>query len=234
MKKMILLSALVLALASCEKEKRECPGATEKTFALSGFHRIDAGETFALTITKGNDFSVKASGCADDLADLDLSVSPTGTLALKYKQYKKDRYRVDFAITLPEFGILKLSGASRATINGFAGQPNLITSVLSGDAECTVNGTAVNAQISLSGTSVLHITGNTESLYGNVSENARLNSYGTSATEVDISVSGTGKAYVKPVERLFAEASGESRIYYKGNPPVTHFETSGNGRIIHE
>jgi Putative auto-transporter adhesin, head GIN domain len=234
MKKWILFTAIAFAISSCEKEKRECPGAAEKTFDLAGFHLVKAGETFNLAITKGNGYSVKAKGCADDLADLELSVAPSGELDIKYKRYKQDRYRVDFTISVPEFGILLLQGASKATINGFDGRATIITSVLSGNAECTINGTPLATHIDLSGTSVLHLTGNTDNLYGNMSGNSQLNSYGVSATEVDISVSGTSKAFVKPVERFFAEASGESRVYYKGNPPTTHFVTSGNGRIIRD
>ncbi|MEI9809382.1 MAG: head GIN domain-containing protein [Bacteroidota bacterium] len=234
MKQLIVFAAVALALASCEKQKRECPGAVEQTFALTGFHRIKAGETFNVTITKGNDFSIKAMGCANDLADLDLSISAAGLLDLRYKSYKRDRYRVDFIITLPQLSSLDLEGACKATLSGFAGQPAVIRSVLSGASECTVNGTAVNAQVELSGAATLHLTGNTESLYGNISGNAKLNSYDVAATEVDISVTGAAKAYVKPLQRFFAESSGESRVYYKGNPPVTNLVTSGNGRIIHE
>ncbi|MBL7740659.1 MAG: DUF2807 domain-containing protein [Chitinophagaceae bacterium] len=234
MKKYLLIAALVISLASCEKEKKECPGAIEQTLAFTDFTRIRTGETFGLTISKGNDFSVKARGCADDLADLDITITTAGLLDIKYKNYKKNRYRVDLTITLPSLLSLDLSGGAKATISGFAGQHNVIRNVLSGDAECTVSGTAINAQIDLSGTSILHLTGDTESLYGNLSGNSKLNSYTTTATEVDISVSGTAKAYVQPVERFFAEASGESRVYYRGNPPVTNLVTSGNGRIIHE
>jgi len=234
MKKWILFSALALVLASCEKEKKECPGASEKNFTFTGFTRINAGETFTVTITKGSDFSIKATGCTDDLADLDLSVGTGGILDLKYSNYKKNRYRVDFMITLPVLTAVHLNGAAKGTINGFGGQPIVVRNILSGASECTMTGTAINAQIELSGTSVLHLTGNTESLYGNISGNSQLNSYGTAATEVDISVSGTAKAFVKPVESFFAEASGESRVYYRGNPPVTNFVTSGNGRIIRD
>ncbi|MEI9912798.1 MAG: DUF2807 domain-containing protein [Bacteroidota bacterium] len=234
MKKWILFTAIVFAVSSCEKEKKECPGATEKNFALTGFTSINAGETFTVTVTKGTDFSIKATGCADDLADLALSVGAGGILDLKYRAYKMNRYRVDFIITLPVLTALHLNGAAKGTINGFSGQPVVVKNVLSGASECTMTGTAINAQIELSGTSVLHLTGNTETLHGNISGNSQLNSYGTNATEVDISVSGTSKAFVKPMERFFAEASGQSRVYYKGNPTTTQFVTSGNGRIIRE
>lgn len=234
MKKWILLSSISLFLFSCEKEKQSCPGANEKNFALSGFTKINAGETFNVTVTKAAEFSVKASGCASDLADLELTISNGGFLELNYKTWKKDRYRVDFAITLPQLITLNLSGAAMGSIKGFAGQNVVIKNILSGAAQCTMQGTATNAQVELSGTSVLNLTGLTENLYGNISGNAHLNCYGVDAKEVDISASGASKAYVRPLQILFAEASGESRIYYKGSPGVANVVTSGNGKVIHE
>jgi hypothetical protein len=61
-----------------------------------------------------------------------------------------------------------------------------------------------------------------------------MEAYGVTATEVDISATGNSKAYVSPLHVFFAEATGNSHVYYKGNPGTTHFETSGNGKIIKE
>ena len=234
MKKWILYSATAILLAACEKEKKECPGAIEQEFTLTDFSRIKAGGTFSVTIDKGNNYNIKARGCADDIADLDLAVSNSGWLDINYKKFKSGRYRVDLFITVPQLASIDLSGAAQASIIGFGGQPTVIRNILSGASVCTMNGTAINANIELSGSSVLHLSGNTESLYGNITGNANLNSFNTEATEVDINVSGAAKAYVQPVQRFFAEASGDSRIYYKGNPPATNLVTNGNGRIIHE
>ncbi len=235
MKKIILLAGLTAFLfTACDKEKRECPGAAEKTFALNGFTKIMAGETFKITIIKGTDFSVKASGCSNDLADLEVLVLTGGFLDIKYKQFRPERYPVDFTITMPVVTNIHLSGAANATVTGFSGQNSVIRYILSGNTTVVSTGTGINAQADMSGASSLVINGNTESLYGSISGNARLNAYDLSATEVDISVSGTAKAWVKPVQAIYAEASGEARVYYRGNPPTTAFSTSGNGRIIKE
>lgn len=235
MKKIILLAGLtVLLFTACDKEKRECPSSAEQTFSLTGYSKINAGETFNLTILKGNNFSIKATGCSNDLADLDLTVGNGNMLEIKYKNYKRGRYRVDFTITLPSFNFLSLSGDAAATVSGFTGQNSVIRYVLSGNSTADNNGTGINANIELSGASSISLNGNTESLYGNISGNARLHAYELAATEVDIIASGTAKAYVAPLQAIYAEASGEARVYYRGNPPTTAFSASGNGRIIKE
>ena len=107
MKNWILISALALLLASCDKEKQECPGSTEKTFAITGFTKIKAGDAHHVTVTKGNEFSIKANGCTSDLNDLELSLDANHILDIKYKNHKSNRYRVDFTITMPISGTTK-------------------------------------------------------------------------------------------------------------------------------
>ncbi len=234
MKKWILLSAIIMVIASCDKQKRECPEIAERAFALDGFSKIDAGEAFNLIVDKGDNFSVKAYGCSDDLSDLDIEVMTGGILSIKYRNYDRDRYRIDFRITLPRLTSFSLSGAATASVNGFGGQNSVIRNVLSGASKCTMIGTGINAQVELSGASVLTLSGNTESLYGNISGASYLHSFGVDAKEVDIAASGASKAYVKPLEVFFAEASGDSRVFYRGNPTTTNIVTSGNGKVIKE
>ena len=234
MKNWILIFSVTLIFFSCDKEKQECPGATERTFAISGFTRVNTVDAHQVTITKGNEFSIKATGCAIDLNDLELTLEGNQMLNIKYKNFRNDRYRVDFTITMPLLVSANLSGASKGIISGFGGQNTVIRTVLSGASECSVSGTGINASFDISGASKLYLSGNTESLYGTISGASELRSYDVSATEVDISVSGSSKAYVRPLDFFFAEASGNSFVYYKGNPNTTHFETSGNSKIIHD
>lgn len=234
MKNLIVLLSVAVLLVSCDKEKRECPGATEKSFNLSGFSKIKLGDANTISVTKGDVFSIKATGCTSDLDDLDLTVDANHFLDIKFRNYRSERYRVDFVVTLPTLVSLQLSGASKGTIGGFAGQNSVIRNILSGASECRMTGTAANASFDISGASKLVLAGTTASLYGTISGASRLEAYEVNATEVDIAVSGSSKAYVRPLDAIYADASGASTIYYKGNPTTKHFQTSGSSRIIHE
>jgi hypothetical protein len=234
MKHLILFSFAAMILVSCHKDNREYPNPVEKSFDFTGFNKINAGNSFTVTITKGANFTIKAKGRPADLADVDINVTNGNILDIKYNDYDPGRYRIDFTITLPVLNQLNLSGNATGKIDGFADQPSLLRAILSGNAELQITGTAVNLPINLSGNAVLNVSGNTESLYGNLSGNAKLNAFDVTATEVDISASGNAKAYVFPQQSIFAEATGESRVYYKGNPAETNFTTSGNGKIIQQ
>lgn len=233
--KSLFFAALIALLAlSCNKEKTECPGPTEKSYDLSGFTKIKVGETHHVNITKGNIFSIQAKGCAGDLADLDLSIESDHILVIKYKNYKRNRYPIDFDITLPILTSINLAEAAKGKIKGFQGQNSVIRAVLSGASVCNLEGAGINVSMSISDASQLNVFGQTENLYGIISGASRLEAYGLAATEVDIEVSGSSKVFVLPIDKIFAAASGSSHIYYKGNPAFTHFETSGDGKIIHE
>ena len=234
MKNWILVPIIAILIVSCDKEKQECPGSSERSFANTGFTKINAGDAHHVTITRGSEFSIKASGCSADLNDLELTLESNHILNIKYKNFRNDRYRVDFTITMPRLVSVNLSGASKGVINGFQGQNSVIRTVISGASECSVSGTGINASFDISGASKLYLSGNTENLYGTISGVSELRSYDVAATEVDVSVSGSSTAYVRPLEVIYAEASGNSVVYYKGTPTTTHFETSGNSKIIRE
>jgi len=234
MKNLIFTSIIAILVVSCDKTKPECPGSTERTFAIADFTKINMGDAHVVTITKGDQFSIKASGCTDDLDDLELTLESNHILNIKYKNSRNHRYRVDFTITMPRLVSLNLSGASQGFISGFGGQNTVIRTVVSGASECSVSGTGINASVDISGASKVYLSGNTESLYGTISGASELRSYDVSATEVDITISGSSTAYVRPLESIFADASGNSVVYYKGTPTTTHFETSGNSKIIRE
>jgi len=221
-------------LHGCDKERKECPGATQRSYPLTGFNRVSAGETFHVQIEKGNDFEVVASGCSSDLDDLLLEVNNLGVLEIRYNRYRANRYRVDLRIKMPALLTIIASGASDFTIQGFQGQANVIRTVLSGVATCELMGAAFNTSFDLSGNSKLTVTGQTESLYGNVAGESRLHAYDLIATEVDIAVSATAKAWVFPQQELYVLASGDSRVYYKGDPATRSFQVTGTSRVIRE
>jgi Protein of unknown function (DUF2807). len=234
MKKIFFPLLIALAAFSCSKEKRECPGSIEKSFDFTDFQRIKLGDANTVKITKGDTYSIKAKGCSNDIADLAIDVEGGQTLNIRFRNHRQNRYRIDFEITMPALLSVNLSGASKGDISGFQGQQTVIRTILSGASECKLDGAGSNVSVDISGASVLNVTGSTESLYGVISGASKLESYGLASTEVDLSVSGSSKAWVKPVDAIYIEASGASRVYYKGNPAVKEFNTSGDGRVIQE
>jgi len=227
----MLLFSLFLLFA-CNKNPDHSP-IIEKEINVNGFYKVYAGERFNVTITKGANYYVKATGPTNSVNDISWSVA-NNILDIQYAHHENNRPVVDIVITMPSFVQINLSGAATGSVNGFQGTSNVLRAVLSGASKCTFNGTGVNMQIDISGASELNVNGSTESLYGNISGAGKLNAFDLTSTEVDINASGGSEARVKVTDRFFAEATGGSRIIYKGAPAVKNIQTSGGGQVIQQ
>ena len=230
-----ILFGLILAVVftACEKEKRECPSSAEKTFDKTGFTRLSMGGTFNVKVTQGNAFTIKARGCSQELDELVLT-EQNGTLSVTYNQQRNDRYRVDFEITMPVLSSVALDGAATGAVSGFGQQASFLKAVLSGTAKCTITDLPALVNAELSGAAELTLNGNAPDLIAHLSGDAKLNAYSATFADADVYTSGTAKAKVVVQQSLFAQASGDSRIYYKGNPGNVNAEQSGTAKVIHE
>ncbi|RYZ27472.1 MAG: DUF2807 domain-containing protein [Chitinophagaceae bacterium] len=233
MKNLFVGMVLLLAFASCKKETKDCPSSTEKTFAISGFTRISAGETFTVTVKQGTAYSIKAKGCSNELNDL-LLANDNGTLTVRYNRYRSDRYRVDFEITLPTLSSIALDGVAKGTVSGFGQQANFMKVALSGTAKCNIDQLPPLVDVDLSGVSELTLNGTASDLIAHLSGDSKLNAHTASFNDADVYTSGTAVARLVVQQSLFAQASGNSRVYYKGNPTNVNAEQSGTAKVIHE
>ncbi len=239
MKKNISLAALIgffalpAFLFSCKKEKVNTKSQTfEKAFNVTNFNRIYAGETFHLVIKKGNEFKLAAKGSAKAINQIQCAVDNNKILDITFAEYVTDT--VEVSITMPLLVSLNLAGGATALVTGFQGQLTVLRAVFSGKSKGAITGTGINTNVAIAGFSELTITGATENIYGEISGDGKLNSYGLVSTKADLSLTGRARAYVLVQNTLFGSASDDSRLYYKGNPSTTYFETYGNGLIIHE
>ena len=234
MYKLLLALSLAFLLLACEKERRPAPNATEKTFALSGFNRIYAGETFKVTVKKGTAFSVVAKGRSEDLNDLVVAAEPDNIVSIQYNGYKPGRYQVEVDITLPRLVGIHLNGFATGRVEGFGQQTGTLNVVLSGEAKSTINQLPdlVNADLSANGK--LTLAGTAGDLIAHLEANAELAAYEATFDDADVYTGAQSTARVKVVKSLAAFATGNSRIYYKGSPANFNAEESGTARVIKE
>lgn len=219
-----------LLIFSCRRNRQDSP-IIEKEITLTGFTKIYGGDRFNLIITKGDNFYIKVKGPSNDLNDVNVSVA-NNILDIQYSGFQNNRSRVDVHITLPSLVSINLTGAATATVEGFQDNQHVTRAILSGNSRLVMDGTGTNLQVDITGSSRLDVAGTTSSLYGTLSGGAKLNAYELSSAEVDISALDRSEAYVKVNNTLFANASGGSRIYYKGCPVTKNMETSTGGLVV--
>jgi hypothetical protein len=229
--KLLLVPAVLLVLASCKKDKSE-PTVKEKLFDLTGFNQVYTGENVNITIEHGTDFHIKAKGPINNVDKLDLQLYGE-VLDISYKDGANAEV-VDITITMPQLQTAILSGDVVAAVRGFQNQVGNVGFILSGRAKATADDGATVFAFDVTGNAELNLNGFVASLAGDVSLNGVVNAYGLTATRAYITAMQHAKAYVKPTNIFFGSASGDSRIYYKGDPQDMELEETGNGKIIKE
>ena len=229
---LLLLLILVIA-ASCQKQGPAAPSKKEKEFALSGFTKIMAGENFTVNLVRSNDFTIRATGAADDLEDLGLSVNEKGQLSIKYKQFKLNRDRISFTISLPSIETLQLGAGARGSVAGFQDQQSLMSAVLTGISSASISGTGMHLDINVSGNAELSLSGIAEELKGMVFGSGQLNAYGLNVKDANVTAGENAKVYISSSNVLFANVTGNGRIYYRGDPSM-YLEIYENGKVIRE
>lgn len=230
---MLTLGVIALSLSACDKQK-DCDGNAIETYTLDGFTRVVAGSAMRLHITKGNTYSIRAEGCRRDIGDLRLQLKPGQALEIDFDENRVRRDEVRIDITLPHLLSVSLSGASRAQVDGFANNTSILRMMLSGASSAVLDGTAGQTQVELSGASRLQASGQTTKIFGNISGGSELRALEVAATEVDLTTSGGSTAFVHAGQILRAEASGGSRVVYRGAPQVKEIVTSGGGQVLPE
>lgn len=231
LKSLLLLLIAALVFQACQKEK-DCDGTISRTFDQTDFNGIKAGSAMQLTIKKGSNFSISATGCSRDVNDLRVRTTSSGMLEIDFDRKLKRRDEVYFDITLPTLLYAELSGAAESSITGFEDAETKLRIALSGASKATVNGAPIDVDADLSGASELNLSGTSRKIWATISGASELYAFNLTASEADITASGASKAFITAQDVLHANASGGSSIRYRGNPATKNINSSGGSEVV--
>lgn len=176
---------------------------------------------------------MQAKGKAGDLDDLRLNVN-NNTLKIDYPYYDTYRKRMHIIITMPELLGIKFSGAAYGSISGFQQQFNFSIN-LSGSSHFTIQTTAPLIDANVSGTSQLILNGTATSVIAYISGQGKYSGYGLSGTEnAVVKASGQAQVNVNANKVFTVDASGQSNVFYKGNPANKNITVTGTAKLAKE
>ncbi|MFS4468356.1 head GIN domain-containing protein [Maribacter sp. 2210JD10-5] len=89
-----------------------------------------------------------------------------------------------------------------------------------------------NLTLSLRGDSDMNIFGNADDVVANLQGDSTFRDYDLSTLDLDIDLSGDSDAYLSVSESIKIRASGDSRLYYKGNPEIVRQRLTGDSKLI--
>jgi hypothetical protein len=210
---------------------------TSRTFDLRGFKALEMGSAFKIEVQKGAFFSIVATGRQKDLEEIEARVS-AGVLKVRYKDSWsgwKNRETVNFVIVMPSLQALYLSGACQAVVKGFEKLEDPFRINLSGATNLELtSGTSESISLEASGASKLFLTGKTGRFTIDVSGATNLDASKLEADEVTIDASGASKISVFANKSLKVEASGATKVRYKGSSTNISTSTSGASSVRRE
>ena len=182
--------------------------------AFTGFDRVEVDNAFKVDITQSGTYSVVVR--VDSSLEQRLEVVKEGnTLKIGLMDegggVKIQAGTKEVEITMPELTGLDLSGASQGTITGFKSTKTLDVG-LQGASEVTMSGSGQNVMVVAEGASTVDLT-NFSVVDANVEARGK--------SQVTVNVSG----------RLDADASGDSNVYYLGDPTMGEIDTSGGSSV---
>ena len=221
---------LITALGSCTKEPSN---PVERTYAIDNFNAIEGGEQFHFTLSEGAAFSVKASGESRDVNDLVLQKSGSA-LSVSYSRYRSGRKRVYFTVTLPSLVSLKLFGQAQATVDQFV-ETVPVSLQLSGQAQCWVVSRAPKYIARAEGQSYLEFQGGSANeLQLEASGQSAIYAYSLPVPVSAAVASGQSTVRTRVTQQFTANASGQSRIFFKGNPAVRIITSTGQSLVTEQ
>jgi hypothetical protein len=230
----LVMTALSLSMSSCDvlQQTVDPKNAVQETFDVKNFDGLEIGNAFEITVTKGNDFKIKASGDSRDIDDLVVK-ERNGTLEVYYRNnWRLRRYKMNIEIEMPTLKEVDFSGATEASVKGFDNLSDLEID-LSGASKATFITNAKTYDIDLSGASTLELEGKTDKIYAELSGASTLNAFSTDATNVSLNLSGASNSRVNVAQQLKVTASGTSKVRYRGAAKVES-DLSGSSKVVKE
>lgn len=231
---LLVLLAAALALSGCGSVGvgRTASGTTaSRRIDAAGVTRLDVAYGFDVRVRLGQPEAVTVT-YDDNLADL-LDVRVDGAtlrIQLKPNDGIENRPTLRAEVTMSRLEELRAAGASTVTATSRIPDSGLRL-LVSGSSRVIADLALDRVDATVSGSSHLELTGMANTLRAEGSGASTLELTDLQLQDLDIRLSGASHASVQADRTISAQASGASKLTYKGTPQFTKRDTSGGSSI---
>lgn len=232
-----LLLLAAVGLTGCRGVVKGSDTLETQTFDVNNFTMLEIASTFNAEVEQSTFYSVAVT--ANDNIFKYVEVVKTGDrLRVDLKpDYAFTNLDLSVKITMPELKSVEVSGASRATIEGFRSSNDLIaevsgasmldlTDIHAANIDFNVSGASTllgtvysnDANFKVLGASKIQLSGDGIDLEADVSGASRIELSAFALQNADVALSGASKGTIKLDGTLDVDLSGLSRLSYIGNP----------------
>lgn len=230
----LLIIAILFSLQSCDYERVNASGeVTTVEHIFTDFTGIDISSDFKafITITESEEsISIEA----DDNLHEHIVVELNGTILeirLKNNTCIKGNETLNAYISSDMLTSFEASGDSEIFLENEL-QAEDVTIELSGDSKFDGLLTVTDLDVELRGDSKILLVGSTDKLEATAKGDSKIENFGFSVNKLEIDLSGDSEAYLTVHETIDISASGDSKLFYKGDASIVRQNLSGDSEIV--
>ena len=234
MNKLYCFSILFLLSLSAFGQKQFVVDANASMRQVDGsFSKIKISGPLKVYLSQANDESIAISASEEKFKIIIKTIVKNNTLHI-YLEGDNKLWRKNINpkvyVSFKQLTNLEISGAS-SVMNVGSIKGNELSVDISGACKLAANIDVQELHFEISGASKAIISGNTNILLLDCSGASDFCSFDLQANNAQIDVSGASDVNINVSKSIHANASGASRLYYKGNPSETEFKDSGASNI---
>jgi hypothetical protein len=232
----IILSLLVISFSS--QAFAFAPDQITKKIRVGNFHSLEIGSAFEIHVFKGNVNAISATGNEKGLEDLEvrlegstLVVSLDESYWKNWKNWKGGSNKIVLNITMPQLRKAEFTGATKVFLEGFTDEEEM-SLYCSGASKLSANKLVADKLIvELSGATKVEMAGQVLKLSLGLSGASHVILSDMIVRDADVEASGASHVELNVQKSLRVEASGASKITYRGNPLNISRDLSGASTV---
>jgi hypothetical protein len=205
---------------------------SQETRQVSGFHAIASGGSFDVHVKINGTESLKISASSEALKEIETYVKD-GKLHIKFKDrydHENDHFgRIDIYITAKSLSELDNAGSGSINVDGTVSGDRVSISIAgSGSVSSSVKAGEFHASIGGSGSLKLNGSANESKI--DIAGSGEMNGKGFKTSTANVSIAGSGNAYLGADKSIKASIVGSGNVVYSGNA-TSDSRTVGSGRL---
>lgn len=206
-----------------------------RAYAVQDFTSLDIGNAFQVQVTQGDAFKVTVTA-DENLLDYVRVVQSEGELRIYVDSNTLSSYtftRQEATITMPALTAVRLSGASRVNLTGFAPSATFAAE-LTGASRLNGNVQATEIHLQAAGASQVDLTGSstTLSLTGEGASQALLGRL--TVEKANVVMRGASRATINAQAHLDYDLAGASHLHYNRTPAIGFQKAEGGSKVTRQ
>jgi len=204
----------------------------EETRQVSGFNSLASGGPFNVHVKINGTESLKISGNADVIKDIETEVKD-GKLSIKFKKEAEwkhhDSGKIDIEVTAKSLSSLINAGSGNIKVDGEVSGDN-VDVVLSGSGVITSAVKSGKLHAVISGSGSIHLNGTADDSKIVISGSGDVIAKELKTGSAAVTISGSGNAYFAADKTISSVITGSGSVVYSGNATVKS-KTAGSGSV---